>query len=81
MSKRVQAVSTVVLGAVMAIAVLHAEVQAQMGPNPYRPADGLQAGSGPGLIGEGWAKLPYGREMGSRVGSRSMWTGRASGRS
>ena len=68
MSKRVQGVSTMVLGAVMAIAVLHAEVQAQMGPNPYRPADGLQAGSGPGLIGEGWAKLPYGRAMGSPGG-------------
>ncbi len=68
MSKRVQGVSTMVLGAVMAIAVLHAEVQAQMGPNPYRPADGLQAGSGPGLIGEPWAKLPDGREMGSPGG-------------
>ena len=68
MSKRVQGVSTMVLAAVVAIAVLHAEVEAQMGPNPYRPADGLQAGSGPGLIGEGWAKLPYGREMGSPGG-------------
>ena len=68
MSKRVQGVSTMVLGAVVAIAVLHAEVQAQMGPNPYRPADGLQAGSGPGRIGEPWAKLPDGREMGSPGG-------------
>ena len=68
MSKRVQGVSTMVLGAVLAIVVLHAEVQAQMGPNPYRPADGLQAGSGPGRIGEPWAKLPGGREMGSPGG-------------
>jgi DNA-binding beta-propeller fold protein YncE len=44
------------------------EADAQSGPNPYRPADGLQAGSGPGRIGTGWAKLPGGREMGSPGG-------------
>ena len=68
MTKRVRGVSTMVLGAVMAIAVLHAELEAQMGPNPYRPVSGLQAGSGPGRIGEPWAKLPDGREMGSPGG-------------
>ena len=68
MTKRVRGVSTMVLGAVVAIAVLHAELEAQTGPNPYRPVSGLQAGSGPGRIGEPWAKLPDGREMGSPGG-------------
>jgi streptogramin lyase len=68
MSKRVQGVSSMLLGAVVAIATLSADVEAQAGPNPYRTAGGLQAGSGPGLIGQGWAKLPAGREMGSPGG-------------
>ena len=68
MSKSARYLSTLVLGAVVAIVGLHADAQAQMGPNPYRPADGLQAGSGPGLIGEPWVKLPDGREMGSPGG-------------
>ena len=68
MSMRVQRVSTMALGAVVAIAVLHGELQAQMGPNPYRPAGGLQAGRGTGLMGEPWAKLPGGRGMGSPGG-------------
>jgi hypothetical protein len=41
---------------------------AQMGPNPYRPVDGLQAGKGPGRIGEPWPRLPAGRQMGSPGG-------------
>jgi len=57
---------TAVAGA-FAIAALHV-VNAQMGPNPYRPVDGLQAGKGPGRIGEPWAKLPGGREVGSPGG-------------
>ena len=40
----------------------------QSGRNPYRPADGLQAGSGPGRIGESWMQLPDGRPMGSPGG-------------
>ena len=68
MSKGDRGVSTLVLGVALAIAVLHGEAWAQMGPSPYRPVGGLQAGSGPGLIGEPWAKLPDGREMGSPGG-------------
>ena len=56
------------LGAALAIAALCGEAQAQMGPNPYRPVDGLQAGEGPGRIGQPWTKLPGGREMGSPGG-------------
>lgn len=41
---------------------------AQSGQNPYRPVDGLQAGSGPGLIGQPWAKLEEDRPMGSPGG-------------
>ena len=81
MSKGVRGVSTLVLAAALAIAVLHAEAQAQMGPNPYRPVGGLQAGGGPGLMGEPWARLPDGREWGPRVVWRSMWTGSISRRS
>ena len=57
-----------VLGAVLAIAAVGAEVQAQTGRNPYRPVGGLQAGDGPGRIGKPWAKLPAGRDMGSPGG-------------
>jgi DNA-binding beta-propeller fold protein YncE len=56
-----------VVGA-LAIAALSGVIEAQMGPNPYRPVGGLQAGEGPGLIGKPWAKLPAGREMGSPGG-------------
>ena len=43
------------LGAMLALTVLSFNAQAQSGRNPYRPADGLQAGSGRGVIGQGWA--------------------------
>jgi hypothetical protein len=56
------------LGSAVATTVLCGEAQGQMGSNPYRPVEGLQAGSGPGLIGQAWAKLPDGREMGSPGG-------------
>ncbi len=69
MSDRARRMSTPALGIAMALAVLvGTEAHAQMGPNPYRPMDGLQAGSGPGLIGEPWVKLPDGRQMGSPGG-------------
>lgn len=68
MRKAVQRVSATVLGAALAIALLHGEAQAQMGPNPYRTVGGLQAGRGTGLMGEPWAKLPGGRGMGSPGG-------------
>ena len=54
--------------AALTVAVLCATANAQMGPNPYRNVDGLQAGQGPGRIGEPWAKLPGGREIGSPGG-------------
>ena len=79
MSRRVQSVSMMVLGAVMAIAVFHAELEAQMGPNPYRTVGGLQHGNGPQLLGEPWAKLSGGRGMGSPGGieidadGESLW--------
>jgi sugar lactone lactonase YvrE len=50
------------------IALPGGAVEAQSGPNPYRPVEGLQAGGGPGRIGEAWAKLPAGRQMGSPGG-------------
>jgi len=56
------------LGLLIALSLTIVEVQAQSGRNPYRPADGLQAGSGPGLIGQLWAKMPGGRPMGSPGG-------------
>jgi hypothetical protein len=56
------------LGLLIALTLTVAEVQAQSGRNPYRSADGLQAGSGPGLIGQPWAKLPGERPMGSPGG-------------
>ena len=59
---------TQLLGLFIALSLMIAEVQAQSGRNPYRSANGLQAGSGPGLIGEQWAKLPSGRPMGSPGG-------------
>ena len=68
MSKGNRGVCRMALGAALAIAALYGEAQAQMGPNPYRPVDGLQAGEGPGRIGEPWAKLPGGRKMGSLGG-------------
>ena len=68
MSKGIRGVSKMALGAAVAVVALCAEAEAQMGPNPYRPVGGLQAGAGPGLIGEPWAKLPDGRGMGSPGG-------------
>ena len=68
MSKVDRGIPTLVLGGALAMSGLCAEAQAQMGPNPYRPVGGLQAGNGPGLIGDPWAKLPDGREMGSPGG-------------
>lgn len=68
MMKRVRGVPTLALGIGMAIGLLQVTVHVQMGPNPYRAVDGLQAGKGPGRIGEPWAKLPGGRQMGSPGG-------------
>jgi hypothetical protein len=67
-SKRVQGVFTMMLGVVVGIAALAADLEGQMGPNPYRPVGGLQAGGGPGLMGTPWAQLPDGRGMGSPGG-------------
>jgi hypothetical protein len=53
---------------VASLAVTAPGVLAQTGPNPYRLVEGLQAGGGPGRIGEPWAKLPAGRAMGSPGG-------------
>lgn len=68
MSKLARSVCWPLSGVAIAFAMLAADASAQMGPNPYRPVDGLQAGSGPGRIGVGWAKLPGGRAMGSPGG-------------
>lgn len=68
MWKGVRRVCRVALGSLLAIAVMNGGVQAQMGPNPYRQVGGLQAGEGPGLIGQAWAKLPGGRGWGSPGG-------------
>lgn len=68
MSKQLRCVSRSILAATLIAAVCGSEARAQMGPNPYRPVGGLQAGTGPGLIGEPWAKLPGGRAMGSPGG-------------
>jgi sugar lactone lactonase YvrE len=68
MSKGDRGIYLMALGTMLAIVALYAEAQAQMGPNPYRPVGGLQAGGGPGLIGKPWAKLPAGRETGSPGG-------------
>ena len=68
MSKQLRGVFRSILAATLVAAVGQSEARAQMGPNPYRPVGGLQAGTGPGLIGEPWAKLPGGRAMGSPGG-------------
>jgi sugar lactone lactonase YvrE len=68
MPQNVHVRSALLLAAVVAGAVLPMTGRAQSGSNPYRPVDGLQAGSGPGRIGEPWAKLPAGRAMGSPGG-------------
>jgi DNA-binding beta-propeller fold protein YncE len=52
----------------VAIGALPQGARAQTGPNPYRLVEGLQAGGGPGRIGDVWAKLPSGRQMGSPGG-------------
>ena len=52
----------------MAAGVWPGMTAAQTGPNPYRPVEGLQAGAGPGRIGQPWATLPDGRLMGSPGG-------------
>jgi DNA-binding beta-propeller fold protein YncE len=66
MSKQLRGVSTRLLTAAVAVTALQALVHAQM--NPYRPVDGLQAGRGPGLLGEAWPKLPGGRQVASPGG-------------
>ncbi len=68
MPKGNRIVYTMALGIALAIAALYVEAQAQTGPNPYRTVGGLQAGQGPGLMGEAWAKLPDGRGFGSPGG-------------
>ena len=68
MANAYQGRSTMLLAMVLGILLVHAGAQAQTGPNPYRQVGGLQAGGGPGRIGESWAKLPGGREMGSPGG-------------
>ncbi|MBM4183913.1 MAG: hypothetical protein FJ207_06755 [Gemmatimonadetes bacterium] len=50
------------------VGALQLPLAAQTGPNPYRLVEGLQAGAGPGRIGEPWAKLPAGQQMGSPGG-------------
>ncbi len=80
MSKGNRVVYKMALGIALAIAALHAEAEAQTGPNPYRTVGGLQAGEGPGLMGEAWAKLPDGRGWGSPGGieidvdGEHLWT-------
>jgi sugar lactone lactonase YvrE len=59
-------VSTLALAVVVVVAGLRPVTHAQQ--NPYRPVDGLQAGKGPGLIGEPWPKLPGGRVVASPGG-------------
>jgi len=79
MASASRVVSTLLVGAVVAITALSAEVHGQMGPSPYRPVEGLQAGQGPGLMGGPWLKLPAGRGMGSPGGlhididGESLW--------
>src|SRR5688572_16729533 len=69
MSMKCRTVVTLWLGVAIATAMtLHTDVHTQSGSNPYRPADGLQAGQGPGRMGGPWAKLPAGRKMGSPGG-------------
>jgi sugar lactone lactonase YvrE len=45
---------TLVIAAAVAV---QSTVHTQSGSNPYRPVEGLQAGRGPGRIGETWARL------------------------
>ncbi len=52
----------------LAVSLPNGAAEAQSGLNPYRLVEGLQAGGGPGRIGEAWAKLPAGRQMGSPGG-------------
>ena len=47
MSKGVRGVCRMLLRAALAIAALSAAAEAQIGPNPYRPVGGLQAGGAP----------------------------------
>ena len=68
MANAYQGRSTMFLAMVLGILLVHAGARAQTGPNPYRQVGGLQAGGGPGRIGESWAELPGGREMGSPGG-------------
>lgn len=68
MSKVACGVSTLMCAVAAAMVAPSLAVHAQMGPNPYRAVEGLQAGRGPGRIGEAWAKLPGGRAMGSPGG-------------
>jgi DNA-binding beta-propeller fold protein YncE len=68
MSRTIRCAFRVALGAALAVAVWQGQPHAQMGPNPYRPVGGLQAGEGLGRIGETWAQLPAGRAMGSPGG-------------
>ena len=67
MSRRLGGAPALLLVA-LAFAALPGDARSQSGANPYRPMDGLQAGNGPGRIGEPWAKLPGGRAMGSPGG-------------
>ncbi len=67
MSKRSRSVWMIALGVACA-AAFPAEAAAQAGSNPYRTVGGLQAGQGPGLLGEPWARLPDGRGWGSPGG-------------
>jgi sugar lactone lactonase YvrE len=68
-SQRVQGMFAMMLGVLVGSAVLHAELHAQMGPNPYRTVGGLQAGDGIGLQGGPWVKLPSGAGHVNRLGS------------
>ena len=68
MANVARGVSALMCAVAAAIIAPYLVVHAQMGPNPYRPVEGLQAGRGPGRIGEAWAKLPGGRAMGSPGG-------------
>jgi DNA-binding beta-propeller fold protein YncE len=67
MSRRLGGAPALLLVA-LAFTALPGQARSQSGANPYRPMDGLQAGNGPGRIGEPWAKLPGGRAMGSPGG-------------
>lgn len=68
MSNQIRQVCIQLIGLFSIIVVTVSAVQAQSGRNPYRSADGLQAGNGPGRIGEMWMQLPDTRPMGSPGG-------------